>query len=479
MPREFQVGDIVRIRAEPAHYFVHNSTGTIRYISNSENMPYAVELLQGSLRSEANGHSCGGCLPSDNGQWLARLHMTLIRPVTTANEPEEPEETDEAEARETCERCDEETDNCTCVPCGNCERIIDNGCECTECTECNARFAEDSRGCCTVCRYCGPCIRNGRVDHYTCPGCDSCRSEDSRSCDNCGEHECCTTFPCRNDDCYRCSNCCNCRNNDRSGYIRDYSCRDYPDAKPSPKTVKPNFLYLGVEVETETEDDGTDLTSIAETMHEEHSHEILMKEDGSLEHGIELVTGRYSLEAHQEMWPRVCKTALESGLRSWKHSSTGLHVHMSRAFFTPLDIGKVLVFINSDNTAIRTHIKRLAGRGANHYCKIHKKKLTDCRPENEDRYEAVNLTNTRTIEVRIFKGTLNAKHVLADIEFCHAMANWVKETSTQDIESWHSFWTYTLRHKKLYKNLIEFLCPTQPTLPNIEPEDKEEREENT
>ncbi len=477
MPREFQVGDTVRIThtANCEHWFSNNSTGVIRGIDGGNTMPYAVELLEGEI-SNSNGHPCCGLVTNGRGQWVAGSYLRYVAPIRTRQEEDEPEIENEVE---TCERCNEEIDNCTCIQCENCGRYIDHDCECTTCRTCYAQFNESSRGSCTSCNYCGPCIRNGRVDHYSCQGCNSCWSEDSRSCDHCGEHECCVSFTCRNDDCYRCSNCCNCPDNDRSEYIRDYSCRDYPDAKPSPKTVKPNFLYLGVECETEAEDEDTDLTPIAEKMHEEHSNEILMKEDGSLEHGIELVTGRYSLEAHQEMWPRVCKTALESGLRSWKRSTTGLHVHLSRAFFTPLDIGKVLVFINSDNTAIRTHIKRLAGRGANHYCKIHKKKLTDCRPENEDRYEAVNLTNTRTIEVRIFKGTLNAKHVLADIEFCHAVANWVKETSTQDIESWHSFWTHVLRHKKLYKNLIEFLCPTQPTLPNIEPVDMEEKDDST
>jgi hypothetical protein len=232
-------------------------------------------------------------------------------------------------------------------------------------------------------------------------------------------------------------------------------------------------LYLGVEVETEASEDDS-LSDIAKIIHEKHSDEILMKEDGSLDHGIELVTGRYSLDAHKQLWPNLCETVLNTGLRSWRHGSTGLHVHMSRKFFTPLDIGKLLVFVNSDNAAIRKNIRRIAGRPANHYCKIEKKKITDVY-HDEERYEAVNLTNDKTIEIRIFKGTLNASHVLANIEFCHAMAYWVKNTSTQDIESWHSFWSYVLKHKKEYKQLIEFLCPTQKTmaisLPSVETEE--------
>lgn len=389
-------------------------------------------------------------------------------------EPNEVEDDAEDEAP-TCPRCEQAEDSCECIHCDNCNEYVDHGCECSSCNHCGDSFNEDNRHACVGCGYCGRCIANGRVEHYQCSSCSECQNEDRRSCENCGEYECCVSFTCRQDDCNRCSGCCNCEQaSDESDYVKNYSCRDYPDAKPSPRTVAPNFLYLGVECETELDED-EDIHPVAKVIHDKHSHEILMKEDGSLDHGIELVTGRYSLEAHQAMWPELCKTAIGAGLRSWKHSSTGLHVHMSRAFFKPLDIGKVLVFINSDNAEVRKNIRRLAGRGANHYCKIAKKKFTDFRL-SEDRYEAVNLTNDATIEVRIFKGTLNADHVLADIEFCHAVAHWVKETSTQDIESWGSFWAYAMKHKKQYQHFLRFLAPSQSELFSSEELHAEDRE---
>lgn len=388
--------------------------------------------------------------------------------------PEVEIEIEEIRPEPTCPRCEYPADECTCTYCTVCDEYEEHGCECLLCNNCGMNFQEGYNSSCSACSYCSRCIERGAVEHYNCSGCNGCRSEDSRSCDGCGEHECCTSFSCREEDCYHCENCCTCK--DTHGHIKSYSCREYPKAIPNPKTVSKDYLYLGVECETEAANEDTDLKDIADIIHDNHSSEILMKEDGSLENGIELVTGRYSLDAHKNLWPRLCTTAIGAGLRSWKHSSTGVHVHMSRSFFSQLDIGKILVFINSDNVFIRANIKKIAGRSANTYCKISKKKLQDvhlC----ANRYEAVNLTNDKTIELRIFKGTLNAQHILADIEFCHALAYWVKETSIQDIESWESFWKYVTKHRKLYSHLQTFLIPVQGTLPNVEASEPDHNEE--
>jgi hypothetical protein len=42
---------------------------------------------------------------------------------------------------------------------------------------------------------------------------------------------------------------------------------------------------------------------------------------------------------------------------------------------------------------------------------------------NERRRVAVNLSNEKTIEFRIFRGTINPKHILRNIEFCDAICD--------------------------------------------------------
>jgi hypothetical protein len=219
--------------------------------------------------------------------------------------------------------------------------------------------------------------------------------------------------------------------------------------------VPANYLYLGVEVETEAED-SDDRNDAAQKIDAAHADFILMKEDGSLNCGIELVSGKYGLDAHGQLWPKLCETATKAGLRSWKHKSTGMHVHLSRAFFTQLGLGKLIVFINSDNPDVRRHIRSLAGRDSSHYAQIEKKKLACGCLRSANRYEAVNLCNAKTVEIRIFKGTLKSDHILANLQFCHAVASWTAQCSIQDCENWDSFFAYVLNHRKSYKQLVAF-----------------------
>jgi hypothetical protein len=232
-----------------------------------------------------------------------------------------------------------------------------------------------------------------------------------------------------------------------------------------------------VELEVEASGDN-EREEVAERIKRKHASQLLIKDDGSLHNGFEMVSGPCSLEVHQTMWPSICETAIKAGARSWKHSTTGLHVHMSRKFFTPLTLGKLLVFMNSEHT--RPNIVRLAGRESHDYAAMAKKKLTDIfhrkshynwqtdrttytldrtalNGTSHNRYEALNLTPEKTIEARIFKGTLDVVHVLANIEFCHAACHHMRDCSIAQCESWTAFYVYVCQHKKLYPNLIKYM----------------------
>jgi hypothetical protein len=199
-------------------------------------------------------------------------------------------------------------------------------------------------------------------------------------------------------------------------------------------------------------DKGEDREAAAAAIHMAHADDLLLKHDGSLDNGFELVTGKYALAHHQTLWEKICQKALEHGCISYKKPTTGLHVHLSRSFFTQLDIGKFVCFINSE--LHREHIRKIAGRDSASYAALKKKTITSL---GEGRYEAVNLTNHRTIEVRIFKGTLKASRVLASIEFCHALAHWVKTVSVAQCEDWGSFINYVRANRKEYKHLLSFI----------------------
>ena len=387
-----------------------------------------------------------------------------IEPQVVEPEPVRCQNCDEVEADCGCERCGacdlRIDDECECNRCESCDLVVDHDCECLTCENCGVRFSEEDEDCCTSCRYCAGCISRGRVDHGVCSECEECFERGAHNhCEQCGIADCCRDFNCPNEGeiCGNCTNCCECESPETNP-IKPYSSRQYPVSIPAEHTVPHNFLYIGTENETEAKTRER-LQSAAAYLHEHFGKKILMKEDGSLgEYGVELVTGKLSLEEQAKLWHALCYAAVEQGLRSWNYKSTGLHVHLSRAFFTQLALGKFIVFINSDHPVIRKHITQLAGRESASYAHVQKKILGRGCLQSDGRYQAVNLEPRYTVEVRIFKGTLNAEHVLADIQFCHAAAMWCSQNSIADCESWNSFWAFVLRaeNSKQYKQLITF-----------------------
>jgi hypothetical protein len=232
----------------------------------------------------------------------------------------------------------------------------------------------------------------------------------------------------------------------------------FPQQTEVPKT----FLYLGVELEVECRD-GYTVGDVLEKLPGLNAW-IIAKEDRSLNYGLEIVTAPSDLSVHQQKWPDILAD-LPRCTYSWKAQTTGLHVHLSRRFFSQLDLAKLVYFINAEAT--RPWIVRLAGRDSNSYAKLTKKKWVGQKYGDPvlaaySRYEAVNLLNPATIEVRIFKGTLNTTHVLADIEFCHALAHWVKVASLQDCDRWSKFWEYVENNRKIYAHLIDYVRDHPP-----------------
>src|SRR5574337_420000 len=268
-------------------------------------------------------------------------------------------------------------------------------------------------------RPCSECDRVGYTDEWVCPECHR---------GSCCVWRCEDRHPAEQP---LCTECCH-LDEDRHPpeIIQEYDSRAYPCCRPNP--YQKGALYLGVELEVECgEDDSRE--AIARKIYQQHKQDILLKEDGSLTNGFELVTGAFSLDEHKKLWPILSSNAIRAGARSWWHRSTGLHVHLSRSFFSPLEIGKMLVFLNSPVT--RPHIIALAGRTSPDFAAIEKKQLKDAykfryerawdgrrmstrRPTIQanggHRYEILNLQNSATVEIRIFKGTLASTHIRSE-----------------------------------------------------------------
>jgi len=216
-------------------------------------------------------------------------------------------------------------------------------------------------------------------------------------------------------------------------------------------------IYFGIELELEVSGcdggDGDFSESCGEILNAMGRDFIILKYDGSLgPGGVEINTLPCTLKVQKEKWEDFFKNK-PSGLTSWKNNRCGIHIHVTRQPLGMLTIGKMTVFLNDPKN--KEFIKQIAGRYDNGYCKVKEKKITDT--NGEDRYEMLNLTSSRTVEMRIFKGTLNRVHFLADVEFAHALVHFCRTTSIRNLDT-AKFIQYIRQNRKDYPNLYTFSC---------------------
>ena len=190
-----------------------------------------------------------------------------------------------------------------------------------------------------------------------------------------------------------------------------------------------HMRFIGVELEVECGDESRSAcASAVNDVVNKEGRMMFFENDGSLSHGFEMITQPMSLPAHRELFKFLNQPGLTKGMRSHATSTCGLHVHVSRSGLTPLQIQKIVAFVNSPDN--EWFIRALARRYSTGYCNIKEKKIGNGIHTSFDRYEAVNLTNSKTIEFRIFRGSLKYEAVIAAIEFCHAVIEFCRPAVT-------------------------------------------------
>jgi hypothetical protein len=222
----------------------------------------------------------------------------------------------------------------------------------------------------------------------------------------------------------------------------------------------------------------------------------ICKSDGSLpSDGFEIVTAPRGLDEHIR---RFKSWQVKSAYRAWNAGSCGLHVHIDSRAFTPMTLGKFIMFINDDNNA--DFIRSLAGRHpktdtqARHYCAADDQSLltnpkTAVKGKDSSRYRMVNVCNMdrdemirlginhynfdtsgrkfNTVELRIFRASLKKERLLAQIEFTHAVVMFVRSASYRDLTH-GSFKGWLAKSYALYPNLAAWyeVAPKKKANPN-------------
>lgn len=185
---------------------------------------------------------------------------------------------------------------------------------------------------------------------------------------------------------------------------------------------------------------------------------VICKYDGSLNSdGFEIVTAPRGMAEHVK---RFKAWTPPDWLIAWDAGCCGMHVHIDSHAFTPITLGKFVEFINSTHND--TLINRIAGRHphwdeqSREYCSRdgmvqqgNPKKTLEGKSVN--RYRMVNTTNLgsseaerltipshgmgshNTVELRIFRASLNKRRLLAQIEFAHAAVMFCRAASMREL----------------------------------------------
>ena len=314
-----------------------------------------------------------------------------------------------------------------------------------------------------TCDWCARAVH--RHDTYYCnhPAahiCESCYYDFVVNCDHCDEYY-------STDDYSGCPN--DCGTADR---LLNYGYKPYPAFHDVDGLVPPvpGVVYMGVELEMESNDHV--VNDCVDLIDRHLGSFVYCKEDGSLSHGLEMVTHPFTLEyAHKPNLWSVLDELRRMGCRSWNTTTCGMHIHVSRtAFDGSAHLFRFTQLVLKNEPACTS----FAGRKNDTYASFRDgyqpgllAKVIKGREYGSR--GAVNLQNGATVEVRMFRGSLRINRLLANLEFVHAAVEYTRELTVPQVAtgglSWRAFATWITDHRNTYSHLFEYLS-LDPGTPN-------------
>ena len=211
---------------------------------------------------------------------------------------------------------------------------------------------------------------------------------------------------------------------------------------------------IGVELEVEFPD-----SSSKEDFVESESNWFFMERDGSLgDYGTEIITiPLLPWDAKNlDFWTPLTEALTFKDARSWDTGRCGLHVHIGREILGATEnesqetLGKMLFFYHHflKDTWLNRRIygrdvayndrdcKTVEGTGAACFSKeiLHLKSVQEKVKDamisraHDSRYFDINIENNETIEFRKGRGSINAKRIVAVVEWSELICQYSKET---------------------------------------------------
>lgn len=271
------------------------------------------------------------------------------------------------------------------------------------------------------------------------------------------------------------------RGHDESRLIHDYSYR--PDLIFH-QTDDDTRLYFGIEIETEQKhEDYSSKNIAAEYAHRLESMDLAyLKSDGSLTCGFEIVSHPMShdffMNEADDFWDTISTLKNRYNMISWGTRTCGVHVHISRSGFNGGAHQHRFLQLVYNNQAF---YETMAGRSSDRWASFHdvdmprggKSFMRKIRYHRDsERYSAVNTINRDTLEMRIFRGTLNVQSLKAIINLAHASVEFTRNVSIPQVRAgylnWNNLVQYVKSKPELYSELIAKFDRVSTQLQTIE-----------
>lgn len=283
--------------------------------------------------------------------------------------------------------------------------------------------------------------------------CESCL-QDYYCCEDCGEWYSDSDI-CYDDDEdeYLCIDCYNRRHAEEDNHeLKRYSYKPTPKprvhADHADDCTDVKDLLFGVELEV---DKGpydavrSTISNIADA-----SEDVYMKRDGSLDTGFEIVTHPCTLAYHMNdmAWRSITEIAKSAGFKSHDARTCGLHVHVGRyqlGDYTEREnvVWRIVLLVYRHWDALVKFSRRNEGQ-LNHWAT--RPQIGDIRrsftpddviravmaADNGNRYQAVNLCNSGTIEFRMFNGSLKRDTIIATLQLVSNICQYAMAHTVED-----------------------------------------------
>lgn len=239
-------------------------------------------------------------------------------------------------------------------------------------------------------------------------------------------------------------------------------------------TGRTQFFGLEMEYEYEGSPDDETVQSIVQ------KHRFIATEDGSLDEGFELKGAPMTYSVAKDAI-KSCIEELKQSIDFDGHDTCGVHIHVSRASLSDLQVGLIQRFIYAESS--HDFITKVAGRRPNSYCYRDRDAYTvtgRLRKErsyvdkqtgklrytykhrgegHHSRYECMNMTSGHTIEFRLFAGTAKVAQLHRYMEFVKALIEFTSPSNRQqsikekvDVDT---FMKYIRKYRKQFPNLFD------------------------